>query len=57
MLSVEFSGLVAGEIKRHPEVETVPVTGASRIPINVCRNHCIPWYLGTLQHILRTRSV
>jgi hypothetical protein len=27
MASVEFNGLVAGEIKRHPEVEPLRVTG------------------------------
>jgi hypothetical protein len=30
MVSLEFDGLGAGEIKRHPEVETLPVTRANR---------------------------
>jgi hypothetical protein len=33
MVSLEFSGLGAGEIKRHPEVKTLLATGDNRTDV------------------------
>jgi hypothetical protein len=33
MASLEFNRLAAGEIKRHPEVETLPVTKDARAEV------------------------